>query len=132
VFEAVIVEADGVEHPARRLDGARRRVPGRGALVTVLGITPPSFEKSTNGAISFAYPNVPDAVRMGFRSVRRPSVTDRSISSASGLWFWFVTHTSTRTLLVHRRVRHAGFGEPLLAKLARVALPARPTLRVGS
>src|SRR5258708_32231380 len=38
----------------------------------------PSREKSTTSAISRAYPNVPDATRIGLRSRRRPRVTDRS------------------------------------------------------
>ena len=54
-------------------------LPIRGAAVTVFGMTPPSLAKSTNGAISFAYPNVPEATRIGLRSFSRPSVTDRSV-----------------------------------------------------
>ena len=54
MVDAVVVEADGVEHAGRRLDGARRRVAGAGWRVTVLGMMPPSRAKSTMPAISRA------------------------------------------------------------------------------
>ena len=55
MVDAVVIQADGVEHPGRRLDGARRRIAdARGALVTVLGMMPPSLAKSTTPAISRA------------------------------------------------------------------------------
>src|SRR5262249_5741162 len=54
-------------------------LPIRGCLVTVLGTMPPSLEKSTTPAISRAYPNVPDATRMGLFSWRRRRVTERSM-----------------------------------------------------
>src|SRR5438067_11143223 len=54
-------------------------LPARAAFVTVFGMTPPSLAKSTNGTISFAYPNVPDATRTGLRRTSRPRVVERSI-----------------------------------------------------
>ncbi len=55
VFEAVVVESDGVEHSAGGFEPcAAACFLARGACVTVLGITPPSFVKSTKDAISFA------------------------------------------------------------------------------
>lgn len=42
-----------------------------------MGIIPPSFPKSTNACISRAYPNVPEATRIGFANFRRFSSTPR-------------------------------------------------------
>ena len=50
--DPVVVQADRVEQPRGRLDRARGRVARRGRNVTVLGITPPSRSRRTNGSIS--------------------------------------------------------------------------------
>src|SRR5262245_6266885 len=47
----------------------------RGRGVIVLGMTPPRGAKGTKAAISRAYPNVPDATRIGLASLRRLSST---------------------------------------------------------
>ena len=59
-------------------------LPARGSGVIVFGTIPPSRCRSTKSTISLAYPNVPDATRIGFGRRRRPSWTDRSIDPPSG------------------------------------------------
>ena len=50
-------------------------LPIRAWGVIVLGMMPPSRAKGTNAAISRAYPNVPEATRIGLSSFRRLSST---------------------------------------------------------
>src|SRR5437899_1921761 len=53
-------------------------LPIRACGVIVLGMIPPSRANGTNAAISRAYPNVPEATRIGLSSFRRLSSTCRS------------------------------------------------------
>ncbi len=56
-------------------------LPIRGLGVIVFGRMAPKRPKSTNRAISRAYPKVPEATAIGLASRRRPSWTSRQTST---------------------------------------------------